>query len=78
MSEIETNLQPEHTIAHQFSRRDFLKLMAAAGLVAGGSTCQRTLLSDESSTPSSKFDFRQISFCGIYCQEVCPENAYPN
>jgi len=77
MSEIETNLQPEHTIAHQFSRRDFLKLMATAGLVAGCSACQRAFSSDESSTPSSKFDFSQISFCGIYCQEACPEHAYP-
>ena len=77
MSDNENDLGPEQANTCQLSRRDFLKLLATAGLVVGCSASQRALSPDESSTSSSKYDFSQISFCGIYCEDVCPERAYP-
>ena len=74
-------------------RRDFLKLALAAGLLAGCSTRQEvaaTPTSEPTAPPTitptpgatevsvdSAEGFGQVAYCGIRCQEACPEYKYP-
>jgi hypothetical protein len=68
----------EQSGACQLSRQNFLKLLAMLGLVAGFSACQRAASLEEASSSPGKYDFRLISFCGLDCENACPENTYPN
>jgi hypothetical protein len=74
-------------------RRDFLKLAVATGFLAGCSTSREqaaTPISEPTAPPTiapapestevssdSAGDFSQVAYCGIRCQEACPEYEYP-
>jgi hypothetical protein len=65
----------DDVLAHGMDRRHFLKLAAAAALLSG---CKATAPTTAPTTvPPPAEDFSQVAYCGIRCQEACPEHAYP-
>jgi hypothetical protein len=78
MTEINNKLHGEQDDYTQISRRDFCKLSAMAGfIIVGCWACQSTQSTSETIPSKVKFDFSQLSFCGLNCKEACPEYAYP-
>jgi len=77
MKDVEKKDRSEYSDPRLLSRRDFLKLLAAAGLVAGCGACQPAVPGTDSAASEGSIDFSRISYCGIHCQEACPEWAYP-
>jgi len=72
------------------NRRDFLKLAMLGGTLTGVWCLTGCLAKEESIKPAEptaiivpttpaklQGDFTNMSYCGILCQEACPESAYP-
>ena len=70
-------------LVKRLSRRDFLKVagVAAAGTVLTACTPKTSHppepIPPTMTTTTSNVDFSRIAYCGIHCQEACPEGAYP-
>jgi len=61
--------------SHGMDRRHFLKLAAAAAVLSGCQAAAPTAA--PTAVPPPAEDFSLVAYCGIRCQEACPEHAYP-
>ena len=76
---------PPKSVDPGLSRRDFLKITGAAVAGTVFTACTSKPTSPPEPTPipltptpsNGNIDFSGISYCGIHCQEACPEWAYP-